>query len=162
MQTKEDQQFRLNPQVLVMVAVALFALALPVAMGVYALQLYTREASPPPDSDVGMEPLRQVLEDIAIEHFPAATLDPDRIPLEVTVTDPGNEQARIMELARTFEATALPSEGEGGSTKVLVSIARDRTEEFIQRCRGSEEPVQLPEDQVRFWVEIVIAEQKTP
>jgi|GEM_PF-1959259 len=162
MQTNEEKKFRLSPQVLIMVAVVLLALALPVALSVHALQLAAGKLLPEPTTEeLETEPLRQILEDLATEQLSNSLLDSDRMEIFLTAKDSGKEQARIEALARDYEATALPSTDSGGTAKVLVSIPQEKAGDFLRKLGAGGEVGRLPKEQSRIWIEIVVRQAES-
>jgi len=159
-QTEEQKQFRLNPQVLVLVAVALLALGAPVAMVILSVQSMTKK-SPPATAAADSESLRIALEDIAAKTLAPSALSDIQLRVEILADDPAKELARIEGLLKIFQAAALPPSLENGAIRLLVTVAQNRTPDFIKACKdpaaapGEAQPVTNREE-TRALLEIMI------
>jgi len=159
-QTEEQKQFRLNPQVLVLVAVALLALGAPVAMVILSVQGMTKK-SPPATAAADSESLRIALEDIAAKTLAPSALSDIQLRVEILADDPAKELARIEGLLKIFQAAALPPSLENGAIRLLVTVAQNRIPDFIKACKdpaaapGEEQPVTNREE-TRALLEIMI------
>ncbi len=167
MQTEEPKQFRLNPQVLVVVAVVLLALALPIFFVILSLQTAfgTKPAASSPAAEAALSaPLQKALEDIADKSLNPAGLGAwgDREVL-LGAQDPESELVRVESLVKAFGAVSLPAAREGGRLRLRVSLAENQSANFIKACeeKTTPTPTRSP-DPARAMVEVVIEKQRLP
>ena len=165
MQTQEHKQFRLGPQALAIAAVALMALAAPVAMVVFSLRSMTEKKVEPPVSEAAA-PLEKALEDIASKSLAPVSLGADQARVEIITDDPEGELIRIEGVLKVFKASALPAEADGQQARLLVTLAASQVPEFIAACEKKDLPkpgsTTTVIDQARTLVEIVIKKKNSP
>ena len=137
MQTEEQKQFRLSPQVLVVAAVVLLALSAPVAMVIISVSNLTKK-SPPPPAAADSGPLQNALEDIAAKTLAPSALNDGQLRVEILADDPVKELVRIEGLLKIFQAAALPPSMEKGNVRLLVSVAQNQSKDFISACQNPE------------------------
>jgi len=166
-QTEEPKQFRLNPQVLVVVAVVLLALALPISFVILSLQTAfgTKQAASSSAAETETSaPLQKALEDIADKSLNPAGLGAlgDR-EVVLSAEDPESELVRVESLVKTFSAVSLPAAREDGRLRLRVSIAEDLSSNFIKACEEKTAPTPTTStDPARAMVEVVIEKKTLP
>jgi len=158
-QTEEPKQFRLNKQVLIMLAAVLFALALPLAVVAFfvAENVKAREQrAAEARADAASGALQTALEGIA-----AANLAPGPIgdaALEIQTSNVRAERRRVIDLAAAAGGEGVViSEGDGG--KIWVRIPESRIPAFRAACLDAANGKALPtgpSDEPRALLEIVI------
>lgn len=171
MQTDEPQQFRLNTQVLILVAVALMALAAPLAMVIFSLRSMSgRGAEPTNSPPEAAAPLEKALEDIAGRTLAPAGLLDDQPRLEIRTDRPDEVLARVEALLKSYDASALPPERGEGTIRVVVMLPASRVADFFAASQagdsGDRPEVPLTRtlvvDETRTLVEIVIQKKTDP
>lgn len=161
MQTEEQQIFRFNWQVGVILAITAVALIIPlIGVGFLAHALLNPKtvpivAQPEP-------PFRKSLEDLANEKLGAAIgLSVGANSLKLSSKDVLAEVARVEALARAAGGSTLPPEQIGEGTRLTVQIPRNQLESFRQACQNPQSTlVQSAPDPSTELLEIVI--QKEP
>jgi len=131
---KEDAPFRLNPQVLQMLALVLMALAIPVtlvALGVLKMSSKSGDSAVVSESPA----LRAALEQAAEETFPAPEALSDGRSIYILSAVGGDQasgkQAEIERTARALKGGILPADpGKLGEQRILVQIPAENSALF--------------------------------
>ncbi len=159
MQTEEPKQFRLNKQVLVMLAAVLFALALPLAVVAFFVAENVRareQRAAAARTEAASGALQSALEGIA-----AANLAPGPIgdeALEIRTANARAERRRVMELAASAGGEGVVISEDGGG-KIWARIPESRMAAFRAACLDAANGKALPtgpSDEPRALVEIVL------
>lgn len=162
MQTEQKSQFRLNPQALVVVGIALIALALPVA-GVLAFVWGGKQKHSAP---TGPDPqLVRVLEEVSDKTLAPKPLETgNREAIRINSPEPSERAAAAVRLAASVGGTAMPVTEAPNQVRVWVSLPEKRVPAFVEAFReGVKELEYPPEDPggTRILVELII-ERKSP
>ena len=141
MQTKGQQQFRINRQVGVTILICLIALALPLASIIFGLQSLTRKqatSSQSSESELSL-PLRSMLEGIADEKLTPEDLQESEARLELIAPELPTERARIEQLLANYGGVAIPRLEDGAEIRLLVQVPEQSVEDFLAACGGGKE-----------------------
>ena len=158
MQTEEHRQFRLTPQVVIVLAVTMLALTLPITGVVLAFRgvIKPRHAEQQQQAFV---PLQKALEEIAQKNLAPETLTTPSVYLQVV--DLEHETKRIDGLIRAFSGVGFPSDPGENEIRLLVQLPTRQVQAFIEACKGMEVVKNSGNDSSRTIVEVVIR-RKTP
>jgi hypothetical protein len=141
LQTKGQQQSRINRQVAVMIAVCLIALALPLASVILSLQSFMPKESPAPreaEPEVSVA-LRSMLEGIAEEKLAPQNLENTEARFELLAMDLQAEKARVEALLGVYDGIAIPRSETQAEIRLLVQVPANRLESFLRACGGTKE-----------------------
>ncbi|MCX7868593.1 MAG: hypothetical protein N2322_01460, partial [Terrimicrobiaceae bacterium] len=121
----QTPRFRVNRHVLLLLAVVLFALALP--LGLVILALAPRGGQGAPASEPSA--LRENLERLAGRELPAPTLEPGAAEWRIMVPEPARATRHTEAFARELGGTAVVSP----PSRVLVRLPAGSEAEFLRR-----------------------------
>ncbi len=126
----QTQRFHITPQLFVVIALVLVALALPIGMVIWAFagpktEAVEREA--PPE-------LRDALTAIAEKGLPPVTVDSSGRELAFEVAEVSKAANSLSTLAAELGGTSLEGIPEGGSLRILVSIEPAQFPEFVRQA----------------------------
>lgn len=171
-QNKEPQQFRLNSQAVIIVAITLIALAIPLAMVMFYLQGVAGKRT-----DIGVEeiskPLEAKLEILAEDALAPSALDVNQPHIRILTDEPEKMLERVKTVLESFDASVLPPAREGETTRLLASLPTSRVKVLqaaLRRDRDGAPPDQphpsetnrIVIDDTTTLVEIVIQTKRSP
>jgi len=125
----QTQRFHITPQLFVVIALVLLALALPVGLVIWSF------AGPKAGSQDREAPseLRDALTAIAEKGLPPATVDSNGRELTLEVADVSKAASSLTTVVEGLGGTSLEGTPEGGGLRVLVSIQTEKYPEFVRQ-----------------------------
>lgn len=160
MQTKGRQQFRINWQVIVIIAVCLVALALPLGGVILTLHSLTQSRAPQESASGSSEALQSRLEGIVDERLAPEQLPSNEGRIELIADDLRGERARISELLASYGGSSISRFENEAEIRLLVQVPAEGLSDFLAACQGKEVgSVGIPSG---GFLEVVIKKSKSP
>lgn len=125
----QTQRFQITPQLFVIIALVLVALALPIGLVIWAFAGPKTEAI---EREAPAE-LRDALTAIAEKGLPPATVDSSGRELFFEVADVPKVASSLSSLASDLGGTSLEGAPESGALRILVSIQPEKFPEFARQ-----------------------------
>jgi hypothetical protein len=126
----QTQRFQITPQLFVVIALLLLALALPVGLVIWA---FAGPKSGGAEREAPAE-LRDALTAIAEKGLPPATVDSNGRELIFEVPDVSEAAGSLTSVAEGLGGTSLEGNPEEGRMRVLVSIQAEKFPEFVRQA----------------------------
>lgn len=126
----QTQRFQITPQLFVIIALVLVALALPIGMVIWAFAL------PKPGAIEQEAPaeLRDALTAIAEKGLPPATVDSSGREVFFEVSDVTKAARSLSTLAADLGGTSLEGTPENGVLRIMISIQPEKLPEFVRQA----------------------------
>ncbi len=141
----QTQRFQITPQLFVIIALLLVALALPIGMVIWAFAGSKTEATAP---EAPAE-LREALTALAEKGLPPATVDSSGRELAFEVADVPQAAKSLSALTAGLGGTSLEGTPENGALRVMISIQPEKLPEFVRQTElitGKKFPAQQEEE----------------
>lgn len=126
----QTQRFQITPQLFVVIALVLLALALPVGLVIWS---FAGPKSGGPEIEAPAE-LRDALTAIAEKGLPMASMDSNGRELTLEVPDVSKAAISLTTVVEGLGGTSLEGTPEGGNLRVLVSIQAEKFPEFVRQA----------------------------
>ncbi|MEX1119088.1 MAG: hypothetical protein WEB60_09865 [Terrimicrobiaceae bacterium] len=125
----QTQRFQITPQLFVVIALILMALALPIGLVIWA---FVGSNQPTTEQEAPAE-LRDALTAIADKGLPPATVDSSGREVFFEVVDVPKASNSLSALAVELGGTSLEGVPEEGALRILVSIPPEKFPEFVRQ-----------------------------